>query len=393
MSWQIYIALSTMMALEFAIRGSWGPVLSARLLGPLGMTGKQVGWIYAMYPLTCIVAPLIAGQIVDRWIATEWFLGVAHLISGVALLIAVRVTTFRWLLALIGIHCLFFSPTLGLVNSLTFTHLSNPKVEYFWVRVWASIAWMTVGLALSIWRRSVKTAFQGSDALFLAAMLSFGMALFCPLFLPHTPPTGGSDWAAAWVPLVEFLGNRNVLILLAISLVATTQLQFYYVGTSPFLESIGFRHANVPALMTVAQVAEIAATAYVLPFVLSRIGYHWTLAIGPLLWAVMYTAYVIQRPRWLVVVSMGLHGFAFAFFFDAAIVYVNQVAATAIRGTAQSLYVVVTLGLGLFLGTRFTGVVLDRFRVDGQRRWQTIFAIPCTLLILCAVAFALFFKG
>ena len=109
------------MALEFAIRGSWAPVLSARLLGPLKMTGKQAGWIYAMYPLTCIAAPLIAGQIVDRWIATEWFLGAAHLVSGIALLAAARMTKFRWLLALIGIHCLFFSPTLGLVNSLTFS--------------------------------------------------------------------------------------------------------------------------------------------------------------------------------------------------------------------------------------------------------------------------------
>jgi hypothetical protein len=390
-SWQIYLALSTMMALEFAIRGSWGPVLSSRLLGPLGMTGRQAGWIYAMYPLTCIAAPLVAGQIVDRWIATEWFLGVAHLVSGLALLAAARATTFRWLLVLIGIHCLFFSPTLGLVNSLTFTHLSNPKVEYFWVRVWASISWMAVGWVLSLWRRSGKFAFQGSDALLLAAMLSFAMALFCVVCVPHTPPSGGSNWASVWAPLVEMLSHRNMLIFLAISLIATTQLQFYYMGTAPFLEAIGCRHANVPAIMTVAQVAEIVATAQVLPLVLPRIGYQWTLAIGPLLWAAMYTAYVIQRPRWLVVASMALHGFAFAFFFDAAIVYMNQVAPTAIRGTAQSLYIVVTLGLGLFLGTRLTGLVLDRCRVEGGHRWRAVFAGPCVVLTLCALAFIIYF--
>lgn len=379
------------MALEFAIRGSWGPVLSARLLGPLKMTGKQAGWIYAMYPLTCIAAPLIAGQIVDRWIATEWFLGAAHLVSGVALLIAARATTFRWLLALIGIHCLFFSPTLGLVNSLTFAHLTNPKVEYFWVRVWASISWMAVGWLLSIWRRSGKLTFQGSDALLLAALLSFGMAIFCPVCLPHTPPSGGSDWASAWTPLVTMLSDRNVQIFLLISLIATTQLQFYYMGTAPFLEEIGIAHANVPAVMSVAQMAEIVATAWALPYLLPLIGYQWTLALGPLLWAVMYTAYVIQRPKWLVVAAMGLHGFAFAFFFDAAIVYMNQIAPPAIRGTTQSLYVVVTLGLGLFLGTRFTGLILDRFRVDGRHRWRAVFATPCITLALCALAFLLFF--
>lgn len=391
MGWQLYLALSTMMALEFAVRGSWGPVLSARLLGPLGMTGKQVGWIYAMYPLTCIVAPLIAGQIVDRWMPTELFLGVAHLVSGVALLVAARATSFRWLLLLIGVHCLFFSPTLGLVNSLTFAHLTNPKVEYFWVRVWASIAWMAVGWTLSLWRRSGRFAFQGSDALLLAAVLSFGMALFCVTCVPHTPPPGGSDWASAWTPLMDLLSNRNILIFLAISLVATTQLQFYYMGTAPFLEQIGCRNANIPAIMTVAQIAEIVATAWALPFVLPRIGYQWTLAAGPLLWAAMYAAYVIQCPRWLVVAAMALHGFAFAFFFDAAIVYVNQVAPAAIRGTAQSLYIVVTLGLGMFFGARFTGLMLDRRRADGQRPWRLIFTLPCLTLALCALAFVVYF--
>lgn len=379
------------MALEYAIRGSWGPVLSARLLGPLGMTGKQAGWIYAMYPLTCIAAPLIAGQIVDRWIATEWFLGAAHLVSGIALLFAARATRFRWLLTLIGIHCLFFSPTLGLVKSLTFAHLANPKVEYFWVRVWASIAWMAVGVALSLWRRSGKFVFQGSDALLLAAVLSIAMAVFCPLGLPHTPPSGGSDWASAWTPLVELLKTLNIQILLAISLVAATQLQFYYMSTAPFLEEIGIAHANVPAVMSVAQLAEIAATAAALPFLLPLLGFRWILALGPLLWVVMYGAYVIQRPRWLVAASMALHGFAFAFFFDAAIVYMNQVAPTAIRGTAQSLYVVVTLGIGLFLGTHFTGLILDRFRIEGRRNWRAVFATPCITLMLCALAFILFF--
>ena len=391
MNWEIYLALSTMLAMEYAVRGSWGPVLSSRLLGPLRMTGKQAAWIYAVYPLTCIVTPLIAGQVVDRWIASERFLAGAHLVSGLALLVAARATTFRWLLAMIGIHCLFFSPTMGVIKSVTFAHLSNPKVEYFWVRVWGSIGWVAVGWALSFWRRSGKYAFQGSDALLLAAMLSLAMALFCALFVPHTPPSGGADWASAWNPLVKLVCDRNVLILLGISLVATTQLQFYYMGTAPFLEAIGCRHANIPAIMTVAQVAEIVAIAQVLPFVLSKLGYRWTLALGPLMWAAMYAAYMIQRPRWLVIASMALHGLAFASFFDAAIVYMAQVSPPAIRGTAQSLHVAVTLGLGLFLGTRFTGIVLDRCRNESGRRWRAVFAAPCITLGLCAVGFLLLF--
>ena len=42
----IYIRLSLVMFLEYAVWGAWMPVLAARLLGPLKMTGKQTGWIY-----------------------------------------------------------------------------------------------------------------------------------------------------------------------------------------------------------------------------------------------------------------------------------------------------------------------------------------------------------
>ena len=391
MSLQLYIAFSMLMYLEFAIRGSWAPVLSARLLGPLGMSAKQAGWIYAMYPLACILSPLIAGQLADRWIATEWLLGAMHLVSAIALLAAARTATFWPMFSLIGLHCLFFAPSLGLVNSLVFSHLDNPKVEYFWVRVWASIGWMSIGWALSIWRRSGKFAFRGSDALLLGAMLSFAMAVFCPLCLPHTPPPGGSDWASSWNAIVTLLSKPNVPIFLGISLIVFTQLQFYYFGTSKFLEDVGFRHANVPALMSVAQLAEIVATGQVMPWILPRIGYQWTLTIGPLLWALLYVGYIVQRPRWLVVAAMGLHGFAFAFFLRRG----NRLYQPDF-GTRDSRHSPVALhrghvGCGLFLGMHFTGFVIDRLRREGKHRWRLIFMMPCIALTMCALAFMIFF--
>ena len=37
----LYIKLSALMFLEFAVWGAWYPVLAARLLGPLKFSGKQ----------------------------------------------------------------------------------------------------------------------------------------------------------------------------------------------------------------------------------------------------------------------------------------------------------------------------------------------------------------
>jgi len=392
-SWQLYLSLSAMMYLDYAVRGSWGPVLSAHLLGPLKMTGKQASWVYAMYPLGCIVAPMIGGQIVDRWIPTEWFLGIANLVGGVALLFAMRATTFRSMLGWIGLHCLFFAPTIGLISSLAFAHMPDPS-GYFRVRVWSSVAWVTVGWILSGWRSwsSRKgVSFRGSDALLLGAVFSFVMAAYCPLCLPHTPPTGGAHWAAAWTPLVAMLSEWKVLVFLLLSLVICTQLQFYYIGTSKFLEDIGFSRTHVPAIMAVAQIATVASMVAILPSVFQICGYRWTMALGTIFWLALYIAYLIQSPRWLIVVAQGFHGLAYAFFIDTAIIYVNKIAPIEIRHTAQSLFIVITIGLGLFLGTPYSGFVLDRCRREGKIHWRGYFATPCLPLAICIIAFILLF--
>lgn len=377
------------MFLEFAVRGTWAPVLSARLLGPLGMTGKQVGWIYGVVPLACIVAPLLAGPVVDRWLPTQWVLAAAHLVSGLALIAATWSNRFPRLLALMSVHALCFAPTLALVNSLAFSHMETPEKEFFWVRVWGSIAWVLAGWTLAAWRRSGRELSKGSDSLLLAGIISLGMAVFCATCLPNTPPAPGRP---PWTQGLAILADRKVLVFLIISFVATSQLQFYYMGTSRFLEDIGFRRASIPAIMTVAQLAEILAMAQVLPFVLPRLGYQITLTIGVSLWVLLYAVYLVGRPRWLVVSAMGLHGFAFAFFLDAAVIYVNALAPQELRGSAQSLYTAVTLGLGLFVGTQLTGLVLDRLRTESGYRWRAIFAIPCGVLALCVLAFALYFE-
>lgn len=389
----LYLSLSGMKFLEFTIWGAWAPVLASRVLGPLKMSGKQLGWIYATLPLACILAPMAAGQIVDRWCPTEWYMAGAHLLGGVFLLAAARATRFVPLFLLMLGHCLCFAPTLAMVNSLTFAHLPNPQVYYFWVRVWGAVSWVLIGLTLTLWRRSGKLQVRSADSLVLAAVCSILMGLYC-FTLPHTPPANTGSSALPFVKAISMLGDSNFLIFLVISFVVSTQLQFYYLGTSRFLEDIGTSHSNIPAAMSVAQIAQVVAMAVILPYIFKRLGFQWTLAMGTAFWLAMFVVYARMRPRTLVIASMALHGLAFAFFFDAAYLYIEQVAPKDIRGSAQGLYTTVTQGLGLFLGTQFTGVVMDWLRgEDGKFRWRPIFLVPCVLLGLCALGFAVLFKG
>ena len=392
MTWQLYLSLSMMMFLEFAIWGAWAPVLASHLIGPLKMSGKQTGWIYATLWLGCIVSPFIGGQITDRWVATELFLAIAHLIGGVLLLLAARRIKFWDLFGLMGLYSLLFAPTLALVNSLLFAHLTDPEAQAGKVRVWGTIGWIVAGLMLALWRRLGKLKVRGSDALTLAGIVSLIMGVFC-FFLPHTPPPEEPGNPLAFLDAFKMLGDLNFLVFIIISFIVTTELQFYYLPTAPFLEDIGVQNKNVSAVMTLAQFAEIIAMAIMLPILLPRIGFRWALVIGVIAWPLRYIIFAMMRPVWLVISSLMFHGLGYTFFFFIGQMYVDKVAPTDIRASAQALIAVVTLGFGNFIGTQITGVIMDMFKKEDKFQWRPIFLVPCVLTIVCAVAFILFFKG
>jgi len=392
-SWKLYTQLSLMMFLEFAIWGAWAPVLAAHLLGKLKFSGKQTGWIYATLWLACIISPFVGGQIADRWVATEHFLAVAHLVGGVLLLLAAWRQRFAGLFILMFVYSLLYAPTLALVNSLMLQHLTNPEAQAGGIRVWGTIGWIVAGWLLTIWRRLRKSEANYSDSLLLAGIASLVMGA-SSFLLPHTPPakTGAEPWA--FIEAFKMLKDPNFLVFIIISFLVTTELQFYYVPTAQFLEDIGVRNRNVPAVMTVAQIAEIIGMAVLLPLLLPRIGYRWALVIGVIAWPLRYVAFALMKPLWLVISSLPLHGLGYTFFFFVGQVYVGKVAPPDIQASAQALIAVVTLGLGNFLGTQFTGIIMDVFRdSEGRFRWRPIFLVPCLLTVACAIGFLLFFRG
>jgi nucleoside transporter len=387
-----------MMFLEYAIWGAWSPVLAARLLGPLKLNGKQTGWIYGTIPLASIIAPLFAGQIADRWVANQWILLTAHAIGGILLFIAARRQTFGSLFGVMGLYALCYAATIPLVNSLMFVQLEKyctsadeVNATSTFIFLWAPVAWVLAGWALTAWRMKKGTG-DGSDCLKLAGILSLVMAAFCAI-LPNTPPQGEPGAALPFVKAFNMLQDPNFLLFIILSFIVTTQIWFYFLGTAPYLQEIGVQSKNVPAVMSIAQIAQALFTLFAFGYCLKNYTFSWILGAGAFCWLAMYLIYSLQKPKNLVVGSMALHGIAYVLFMIGGQVYVNTVAPADIKSSAQALIIVITVGLGSFLGTQFTGVVMDRFKKEDKFQWRTIFLVPCGLTLLCVIAFLLFFKG
>jgi len=385
----VYLALSVAMFLEYAVWGAWAPVLAARLLGPLKFTGKQTGWIYATLPLACIISPLIAGQIADQWLAVKWILMAAHLAGAVLLFLAASQTKFWHLLGVMFAYSMCYAATMPLVNAALFASAKDVETQGK-VFIWAPVAWALVGWSLSGWRWISKSEGDGKDGLYLAAILSVVMGLSC-LLLPTNEPAGSGE-----IPIVKaftMLEEPDFLVFMLISLAVAGMMQFYFVGSPRFMIDAGIPAKSTPGAMAIAQAVQAIATFFLLGLCLEKLGFKWTLTIGAGCWLLQYCIYVATKPRWLIVAGQSLHGLAYVLFIIVGQIYAAEVSKPEIRSSMQALIFAATTGVGLFLGTQLTGIVMDRFAVDGKFDWRKVWLVPWTVILVGVLALVVVFKG
>ncbi len=393
----ITVRLWVMMFLQYAIWGSWSPVLSEYLLTDLGYSGTQVGFIYSLLPLATIISPFIGGQLADRYFSSEKVIAFFQITGGIVLLAAARATDFSSVAWLMFLYCLLYAPTLALTNSIAFINLKDSEREFGIVRVGGTIGWIVAGFGLTAWRVIAKSnpSFDiAGDTLLLGGVVSILMGFFS-FMLPHTPPnTREAETPWAFLKAFKMLKNPRFAVFMVISFIVSTELMFYYILTAPFItsETIGVDVSTVAGVMAIAQFAEIFVMAVALPFVLPKIGIRKTMIIGVIAWPIRYIIFAIGAPAWLVIASLALHGFCYVFFFTVSFIYVDMVAPRDIRHSAQGLITFVSLGLGMYFGSLFAGYVKSYFTTQAGTNWTGVFIVPAILTIIAAIVFTAVFR-
>ena len=302
--------------------------------------------VFAERPWLMALCALLAGRLVA-----------APVVGALLLFIAGRPQTFSSLFIVMLLYSTCYAATLPLVNAVLFKQVPNDNTTQGLVFIWAPIAWALVGYGLSGWRLLRKGEGDGSDCLKLAALLSLVMAIAC-LCLPATAPaqSGGAPILKA----VGRLAQGDFLLFFITSVFVSGMMQFYFLGSAQFMMNMGISGKAVPASMASAQVAQAIATYFALGFCLTKFGFQWTLTIGAACWLVMYVAYVLGKPKALVLAVQPLHGLAYVMFIIVGQIFAGAVGADA-PSSMQALIFAATVGVGMFLGTQLAGVVMDKF--------------------------------
>ncbi len=117
--------LSVMMFLQFFAWGSWFVTL-ALAMGNNGLE-KFIGGAFESAPIAAIIAPLFLGLVADRLFSSERVMGVLMLIGGgimcaIATIAPQGAEKGGLIVWLMIAYMLCYMPTLGLGNTITFTH-------------------------------------------------------------------------------------------------------------------------------------------------------------------------------------------------------------------------------------------------------------------------------
>jgi|GEM_PF-1598406 len=339
--------LSIAYFLTFAIWGSWGFAVSA-FADSLGFDPGTFG-IAGTWG--AMLAPLI-GPVADRRFAAQKIDGLLHLLSAASLATAAIVTSnvasvneSYFLVALI-LHGVFFMPTIGLTNTIVFTHIPDkdkaPRVFMF-----GTIGWICAVLAADCFLGGA-----GSNGfLWQAATLSAALGLFM-FTLPNTPPKGkteeggGIAKALGLDALGLFKKPDFAFFVTCVFLVSVAGCGYFFTVAVPHLQESGYSAAL--ALTTLCQFAEIIFMA-ALPFFVKKYGLKKVIIIGMVAWGLRYICFSFGMFP-LAIVALLLHGFCYSFLYVGAYMYGERKAPAALKTSVQSLLVFLLLGVGQVVG-------------------------------------------
>src|SRR5262252_10524883 len=387
--------LGLMMFLQFFIWGAWYVTLGTWLSKSLHFSDQQIGWVYGTTAIGAIVSPFFVGLVADRAFATQRLLGVLHLLGAVLLLVASSQSAFVPLYGVVQLYALCYMPTLALTASLAMRQMTDTKQEFGMVRVFGTIGWIVAGLLIGAWGVEATAL-----PMRLAAAASVLMALYC-FTLPDTPPLARGtqfQWQHV-IPIesVRLLRRRSMAVFALASLLICIPLQFYYAFTNLYLNEIGVQ--NAAGKMTGGQMSEVLCMLLI-PWFFRRLGVKYMLAVGMLAWVVRYVAFAYGNAEalvWMLWLGIILHGICFDFFFVVGQIYIDREAPPALRAAPQGLITFLTYGLGMFVGSWLSGLVVDTYAKTGAEGiathdWHAIWMIAGGCAAFVLVLFVLMFK-
>jgi MFS transporter, NHS family, xanthosine permease len=400
----IKLRLTIMNFLEFFIWGCWLISLGSYMFNVLHASGSLIGATYATMGIASLFMPALMGIVADKWVNAERVLGACHVLGAALLFWASQVNSSTTMYVVMLLNALVFMPTIALNNTVSYIVLSNKGYDV--VKVFPPIrVWGTVGFIVAVWVVDLFGWALTSTQFVLSSVASLCMGLYS-FTMPACSPskTGKStSWVSSFgLDAFVLFRKRKMVIFFLFAMLLGAALQITNAFGKSFLDdfgkvsdyqdAFGVKHSNI--LISISQISE---TLFILtiPFFLRRFGIKIVMMMSIFAWVFRFGLFAVGNPGnglWLLVLSMIIYGMAFDFFNISGSLFVEKEADFSIRASAQGLFMVMTNGVGAFLGGMIAGWVVDYFTTNGVKDWKSIWFSFAGYALVLGLSFPFIFK-
>jgi NHS family xanthosine MFS transporter len=346
--------------------------------------------------------PSILGIIADRWVNAERVLGACHVVGALLLFWAAQAKDYNLMYLIMLLNSMVYMPTIALNNAVSYAVLQKGGIDivtYFPpIRVWG-----TIGFVAAMWVIDFGKWTLVPAQLYVASFAALTLGVYA-FTLPACPPThvkksGSLVSVLGFDAFVLFKRTRMaVFFLFAMMLGAALQITntfgeaFIHDFTGVYPDSFAVQHPSL--LMSVSQISE---TVFILtiPFFLKRFGIKTVMMMSIFAWVLRFGLFAFGDPGSgliLLILSMIIYGIAFDFFNISGSLFVRSEADISILSSAQGLFMLMTNGIGAFIGGTLSGWVVDFFTRDGIRDWQSIWLSFAGYALILGIVFPIAFR-
>jgi len=394
------IKLSIMMFLQYFIWGAWYVTAATYMSKILNSSGAEIGNTYSAFAFAAIISPFFVGAIADRYFSAQKAMGALHLIGGLLLLYVTQVSSSFLFLLIVLFYSLMYMPTVALSNNIVFANVSDTGKVFPIIRFFGTFGWIIAGLVIGsniIFGQKFGLGLEANNTtlpytFYIASGASILLGVFS-FTLPDVPPKGKTDSSSFGLEALVLLKDKSYLIFFISAVLICIPLSFYYSFANVFLNDIGMEGAA--GKMILGQVSE-AIFILSIPLLYYRLGVKNILIIGIAAWALRFFFFsngdMSDDYYWMLMAGIVLHGICYDFFFVTGYMYTENKAGEKIKNAAQGLFTVATYGIGMTIGSWFSGIITDSYTVDGIKNWAEIWMIPAYISGAVLLFLMIFFK-
>lgn len=311
-----------------------------------------IGLLLGLFELAGVAGPLILGNIADR---RGWYrpLLAASVVLSLLLFVLLRITVVPAIvIILISLFGALYKPIVPLSDAITTRNLKDPAAEYGRVRVFGSLGFVLISLAIQV---TGFLASPSANAIVIAHLVT-GAAFLCSLILLPSRRTESGRTTERVRPAGEGSIDPRFWVGILVIFTARFAITAHYSFFSLFLsERMGLQ--GISGMWAIGSFAEIPVILFG-GAIIRKIGMEGLFALALLAVSVRLFCYSLIPPLPVLMAVQLLHALTFGGLHMASVNLVNRFTSPSRRAMGMAIYVAVGMGVAAFLASALGGVIL-----------------------------------